>query len=1189
MPYNIYGHERQYGIDEVVLLCIGKTNTAWNTNQPEWRNTTQVSRLEVDHDYAVIPVYNMEWYECINEKLLVSWGTYEAPGPGAPALPRVTCRPRLGVNPRIPQDSSNLDKFTGCEDKKCDGNDSLSNLTVLGEGHCSLENASSDRNPLDCILNNGLIFTIHDPAWSDKEITVVLVSAKNQRKLYGDPTWYNFVDTTFDDYAKDGYHNRNLYDTSLPFNLYKDFTDNHYWWRGRLIRNSATTGGAGQRGGGSYAIGSNDGSPKYSDTFKTLISKARSGTGGTVDAQGSISVIQEGGSDEDCTPAGNGTITASTTREGGAPYSETRCDPPVEGDPSCDASTLQQGSTSLEVEVSCRNVMYITEEENITPNPLTVDGKLSNITDVNFISSSGDESYLVTYAGMASGMTVGQHLVSRTSRDPKDDKTVGFHVDYKDENDAIDSNTGQKKDRMFISAYDNEATSAGALTVMRSTNPGFVGINDIFGQSEIILPETIFNIQSTGDAVTRVTSLNSSHKASIQLLNPDNELREGFEIEYSQSTARADMSMFKNMGKKTVISINRDTNQIGLHTVNPNELLTLSKDITGTATISVEEQTLDPTPTADYGKVYVKPVADNTSQTQSLYFEDDTGNIFDLIFDPSSDYRMVYTDASCNTYAGKTPDRRDDITSSNNTGLGGGALYEITTGDRNTAVGCNAGRNLTTGDDNLFLGYNAGQNVTTGSDNIILGEHSATCGANSQSTIIIGKDLITGNCADYDFILGYNDPLLYGKLGPNFADRHLYLHREAPLSFESNDQTDLLTIRPKTTVAGVESWFEKVESAGNDYPAGTMDFVFTSKETDGTAIMTEKKLLTLSHDATAMTNSCSYQVSSPARPMATLKGDLNIQGTINFCDGTSLGSSDGLVYAPGSGINSSVNTTTGNTEFNLDIEELVFAGSLSGPDTHLAVSTNGLVRKVNIDGLAAIIASGEARITECDGGVGQNHVFTNNSTIEDTTCYTNFFGHRAGDKASNSDFTNFIGAQAGAHEESVPANAVDSCSYSNFMGYRTGWETQNADHSVFIGSSAGYKADNSRVSVFIGDSAGMSASTSRSIGIGDNALESVVGQKNIELTVGMGGGDPARLIVGSQDYKLNIGDCIGGDMSLKKVSIGDARINPDAVLEVKALADDTRLQEWKDYNNNVVAYIDKDGKLYVNGGVVYSA
>jgi hypothetical protein len=340
-------------------------------------------------------------------------------------------------------------------------------------------------------------------------------------------------------------------------------------------------------------------------------------------------------------------------------------------------------------------------------------------------------------------------------------------------------------------------------------------------------------------------------------------------------------------------------------------------------------------------------------------------------------------------------------------------------------------------------------------------------------------------------------------------------------------------------------------------------------------------------------------VSSPARPIALLKGDLNIQGTINFCDGTSLDSSDGLVYAPGSGINSSVNASTGNTEFNLDIDELTFAESVAGESTYLAVTIPDpayhvgfpppVLRKINVDALTDIIAAGQARIVECDGGTGQNHVFTNNSTIEDTTCYTNFFGHRAGDKASNSDFTNFIGAQAGAHEESVPANAVDSCSYSTFIGYRTGWETQNADHSVFIGSSAGYQADNSRVSVFIGDSAGKSANSSRSIGIGDNALEEVVGQKNIELTVGMGGGDPARLIVGTKDYKLNVGDCIGGDMSLKRVSIGDARVDPDAVLEVKAATDGVRLQEWKDYNNNVVAYIDKDGKLYVNGGVVYSA
>ena len=1206
-----YKHNRQYGIDEIVLLCIGKTNSAHSylgNSERAQNSRVQVSRLEVDHDYAVIPIYNLEWYECINAKLAdvdTGWGTYDN---GEEDVPRVTCRPRMSVNGKFRQDLFySVDDGT-CEDKTCDDSSVSANLYTLSDGMCDGDNAGKSDTELYGILNNGLIFTIHDPAWDDKEITTVLVSARNQRKLYGDTNWDVFVDTTFDDYTKigdniGGAHNRGVSADSLPFNLQRNADDYQYWWRLRCIRHmftkphyvgSANYGNRWQEGGGTRL----DKGIQYSTAFKTLISKSK-GAGGVVHAQGRIDVVQEGTTGDTCTPAGDGSIEASTTRQGRAAYSEEICQPAVEGDSSCDTSTLQQGSTSLEIETSCRNVMYVTEEGNITPNPLTVDGTLSNITDVNFISASGDEEYVVTYAGMGSGMTVGQHMVSRTSRDPKDDKTVGFHVDYKDENDVIDSNTGQQKDRMFISAYDNDTTAAGALTVMRSTNPGFVGINDMAGQAELILPETIFNIQSTGDAVSRITSLNTSHKASVQLSNPDNNLREGFEIEYSQSTARADMSVFKNMGKKTVISIDNNTQRIGLHTVNPNELLTLSK-IIDTATISVEEQEIDPSPTADYGKVYVKPVADNDDQTQSLYFEDDTGNVFDLIFNPSSDERMVYTDDSCNTYAGKTPERRDGITSSNNTGLGGGALYNITTqmaipnGDHNTAVGCNAGMGCITGDDNLFLGKSAGAALVHGNENIFIGDVlSSDPRQTFNHSILIGRGNLSPDISqasvDYTFLLGATDPLLRGTLGPNHGDRHLYLYEGAPLSFQNTGKNDLLTIRPKTTVDGVKSWFEKVESVGNNYPEGTIDFLFTSKGIDGTAIMTEKKLLTLSHNAAAMTNSCSYQVSSPVRPFAELQGDLNIRGTINFCDGTSLGSSDGLIYAPGNGINSSVNTFTGTTEFNLDIEELTFSSDLSGPDTHLAVSTNNLVRKVNIDGLAAIIASGEARITECDSGAGQNHVFTNNSTIEETTCYTNFFGYRAGDKASNSEKSNFIGVEAGSHAVGVSANAVDECSHSNFIGHMAGYEVQNSDHSVFIGNAAGYKADNSRVSVFIGDSAGTSASSARSIGIGDNALESVVGQKNIELTVGMGGGDPARLIVGSQDYKINIGDCIGGDMALKRVSIGDARINPDAVLEVKALTDDVRLQEWKDYNNNVVAYIDKDGKLYVNGGVVYSA
>ena len=1193
-------HKRQYGIDEIVLLCIGKTGDTGKSHTPSASDATQVSRLEVDSAYNVIPVYNLEPWICVNDKLadtVNGWGTYND---GEDDVPRVTCKPRMEANPLIDQH-----KLGGVDDARCDDKDSYginvtpgatlaTNLYGLSDGMCTHVNphyGAGAAGEIYAILNNGLIFTIHDPAWADKEITVVLVSAKHQRKIHGDPHWVNFIDTTFDDFEKNSSdfhlsdHHRNISSNSLPYYPLRDnsvpaIAGEGQWWRYRIIGDWAAP--KYQSGGGSTGT-----SLTYASTFHNLVSK-KQGEARTVNAGGSITVLQEGSSSSSCVGDGQPDIEASIIQEGAAPYTEERCEPGIEGDPSCDTSTLQQGSTSLEVETACRNVMYITEEGLITPNPLTEDGTLSNITDVNFIASSGDDSYVVTYAGIEGGMTVGQHMVSRTGRDPKDDKTVGFHVDYKDENDVIDIDTGQKKDRMFISAYDDEAVSAGALTVMRSTDPGFVGINDIVGQSEIILPETIFNVQSTGDAVTRITSLASSHKASVQLLNPSNTLDEGFEIEYSQSTARADMSMFRNMGKKTIISIDRETNKVGIHTVEPNELLTLSSGIIGRATISVQEQVVDPSPTADYGKVYVKPVEGYDSQTQSLYFEDDTGNVFDLIFNPSLDYRMVYFDDNCNTYVGETPDSRDDISGqTDNTAVGCKALYNITTGDRNTAVGAYAGLGVTDGSDNLFLGKSAGAALVHGDDNILIGDVlSSNASDTFNSNILIGRGNLSP-AEDYTFLLGDTNPVIRATVGPDFGDRHLYVARDTQFSIESSEQTELLTLRHKNTSEGMESWIEKVDIAGRDNPEGTVDFVFTSKETTGATIMTEK-LLTLSHDAAAMTNSCSYQVSDPARPMATLKGDLNIQGTINFCDGTSLDSSDGLVYAPGSGINSSVNTDTGNTEFNLDIEELSFAASLSGPDTHLAVSTDNILRKVNIDGLAEILSEGEPRIISCGGGTGQNHVFTNNSTIEGNTCYTTFFGFRAGDHAAAASGSNFIGYQAGSHAEGISANAVDSCEHSNFMGYMAGYEVQNADHSVFIGNAAGYKADNSRVSVFIGDSAGTNASSERSIGIGDNALENVTGVYNIEFTAGIGG-DHRLFGQGEISNALAIGTCIAGDMEDKKVSLGDARINPDAVLEVKAFADDTRLQEWKDYNNNVVAYIDKDGKLYVNGGVVYSA
>ena len=153
----------------------------------------------------------------------------------------------------------------------------------------------------------------------------------------------------------------------------------------------------------------------------------------------------------------------------------------------------------------------------------------------------------------------------------------------------------------------------------------------------------------------------------------------------------------------------------------------------------------------------------------------------------------------------------------------------------------------------------------------------------------------------------------------------------------------------------------------------------------------------------------------------------------------------------------------------------------------------------------------------------------------------------------------------------------------------------DSDYAVFIGSSAGYKADNSRFAVFIGDSAETSASSERSIGIGDNALEQVTGNGNIEITVITGGGGGSRIIGGSAgspvsvSNALAIGTCIAGDMADKKVSLGDARIDPDAVLEVRAFLSTTDyLQEWKNSAGEVVARLTKEGNLYIKGSVTES-
>jgi len=199
-------------------------------------------------------------------------------------------------------------------------------------------------------------------------------------------------------------------------------------------------------------------------------------------------------------------------------------------------------------------------------------------------------------------------------------------------------------------------------------------------------------------------------------------------------------------------------------------------------------------------------------------------------------------------------------------------------------------------------------------------------------------------------------------------------------------------------------------------------------------------------------------------------------------------------------------------------------------------------------------------------------------------------GNEAGHLSNGWNHSVMIGTQAGKNSTIAYSSASEHASL--FIGHQAGEDTVGCWSSTFIGPGAGFNADNSYRSTFIGDEAGQNANSNRSVGIGDNALEGVVGTHNIEITTGIGHDGVApwetRMINGTVSNALNIGDFIAGDTYNRRLSIGDATLSPDAVLSVRKDAyqghnDTDYIQTW--WCNGVkVAGLTCDGELEGGAG-----
>jgi len=803
--------------------------------------------------------------------------------------------------------------------------------------------------------------------------------------------------------------------------------------------------------------------------------------------------------------------------------------------------------------------------------------------DVNFLGDSGvNDNYIVSFGSPGSGIEVGTRYTTRVSGDPH-----GFGFIYHDHKNELNSNN-QPKDRLSLHIYDsgNVNPVLEAVTVMRTSGElgnGLVGVTNVSyaDNTEVFNPETIFNIYSDSEADLRVSS-SGKNEVSLQLMSNGNKPASGIEVSYNPIDNNTYFRSYDDIDTYTqAIEISHTTNDVQLTngrlevsgnvTIGPTaygmtDPLIVSLNSTNSGTIAIKEQAVDPSTTTDFGKLYVKEKIAG-GQTQSLYFMDDGGNIHNMIPNPNSTQDgLLYGDANGNTFGGWFSPATRPVAgaATENTALGYSALSGISTGDQNTAVGFKAGEATETGVNNTYLGHGAFSGVD-GSYNTIVGWGN-NVSSDVDYNISLGTDL-TSQTGNYVLQIGVTTPVISGLVGPN---KRLYLAAQQEVAVESESLNlregdlnlfhdaagnNLLQFTYGTSGGREVADTNFVDNANNDRVDGYVAFNFVDGDGDS------RVLLHLDHQADPMTNEVNYFTPSPTRPYAKLDGDLLLRGAIRFANGFSLETSSGIASIGGTGIRYEYDEVTSSGEFHLDFTDLFDVSNTGLLDTQesylpveIASGLGDMVAKISIDDLGEYISSGlDAPSLVVDNC---NVVVANNPPLiqETLNSGTVFIGCNVGSAATGWLNTIMIGSEAGSNATTPnPSLAIDTASI--FIGHNAGNNADSIDNGLFIGTNAGKNSASATDSVFIGQNAGLDSNFSYSLGIGQNALRGVVnstetGSNNIEIVVGL---DDNQRILYAQDVsdKIHIQNVIAGDTNDRKLSIGDAVLDPEAPLSVR--------------------------------------
>lgn len=482
--------------------------------------------------------------------------------------------------------------------------------------------------------------------------------------------------------------------------------------------------------------------------------------------------------------------------------------------------------------------LYIADGKvSVTPEH-NLESNMAGTGNVNFIANSGEaDKYVLSLQAPSSGVNVFQRFLHKTSNYnlDNDNKEIlnGFQIGYISDSELQPPNffneeASQNPRRFIVSSYNNSSFANRCFTLLEDGSEGYAGFSN-FDYSESMLPDTMLNVRSTGNAIIRVTAENDSDTiAGIEFLGAKNCLDDGVSMHYIKNSGTLYVDTYKDAISNTALAIQDSNGHVSIlnRAMSSNAMLSLGDEDHTEAHISIRESTGVPVATSGYGQLFTRSVEGLDLQSTLLSFMDGSGNLFnvDLIAsstDGSTVDKPLALDSRGNTFGGiRSPFSRTNISDSTvrNTAIGYEALSNITDGVDNTVLGYRAGKFIDSGFANVYVGSNVGESNT--SKSIVIGTNiSAT--SNSLAIGHDSKPIIEGSFNELDMKVNINKTLLVDN-AISLTRSNMILGSEYDIKSNENSyyftlSESLITIHKNTKIQGSLSFADNTSISSTNF------------------------------------------------------------------------------------------------------------------------------------------------------------------------------------------------------------------------------------------------------------------------------------------------------------------------------------------------------------------------------------